>query len=79
MVIILTNNWSFYQIKKQILISISGVFHTCGLELGNSYNKIQVERQLQGTKSGARFTKHLKPKISVSSIQTVWNLRKSLA
>ena len=26
---------------------------------------------------GARFTKHLKPKIFVSSIQIVWNLRKS--
>ena len=27
--------------------------------------------------SGARFTKHLKPKIFLSSIQVVWNLRKS--
>ena len=28
-------------------------------------------------KPGVRFTKHLKPKIFVSSIQTAWNLRKS--
>ena len=27
--------------------------------------------------SGARFTEHLKPKSFVSSIQFVWNLRKS--
>ena len=26
---------------------------------------------------GARFTKNLKPKVLVSSIQTVWNLQKS--
>ena len=29
------------------------------------------------SESGARFTKHLKPKIFVSSMQTVWNLGKS--
>ena len=27
--------------------------------------------------SGARFTKHLKPKIFLSAIQIVWHLRKS--
>ena len=27
--------------------------------------------------SGARFTKHLKPKIFLSAIQFVWHLRKS--
>ena len=29
--------------------------------------------------SGASFIKHLKPKIFLSSIQTVWNLQKSQA
>ena len=29
------------------------------------------------SKLGAHFTKHLKPKIFVSSIQTVWELLKS--
>ena len=29
------------------------------------------------SESGARFTKHLKPKIFVISMQTVWNLGKS--
>ena len=31
----------------------------------------------RGSNSGARFTKHLKPKIFLSAIQFVWHLRKS--
>ena len=39
-----------------------------------SYSKI-IESASKG--AGARFTKHLKPKIFVSPIQFVWDLRKS--
>ena len=33
--------------------------------------------EMKEYKSGARFTKHLKPKIFLSAIQFVWHLRKS--
>ena len=30
--------------------------------------------EVEGSSSGAHFTKHLKPRLFLSSIQTVWNL-----
>ena len=43
----------------------------------SQYIDINDDKRNMAWNSGARFTKHFKPKIFVSPIQTVWDLRKS--
>ena len=60
------------------LISSPGAFGSFKLKHQASFPLNALNEYLFVLKKpGARFTKHLKPKIFVSSIQTVWNLRKS--
>ena len=44
---------------------------------GNPVYGLKVFRLERNSTPGARFTKHLKPKIFLSAIQIVWHLRKS--
>ena len=52
-------------------------FYVSGNALVSVVRSNRVTALFLNATSGARFTKHLKPKIFLSAIQIVWHLRKS--
>ena len=59
------------KVKGHVYINIADTDQTV-LE-----NELKKKQETISSLPGACFTKYLKPKIFVSSVQTVWNLRKS--
>ena len=68
-------------IKENMSILYFGTDYNFAMEVARASETVIFIKQsymcFKYRESGARFTKHLKPKIFLSSIQTVWNLGKS--